>query len=75
MIELSITILELDRIAAAVERLSLIQSAARFTYKLTLSVANLTDPALNLVATGAALVTVTVGDPAAITAINLNLPE
>lgn len=41
MIELSITILELDRIAVAIERLALIQSAARFTYKLTLSEGNM----------------------------------
>lgn len=150
MIELSITILELDRIAAAVERLTLIQSAARFSFKLTFGenlmpvyqadrpdftfnivitatdsegnpipdapipagftltvtsdnpaafsvtqdtanpksvaahvgspgqanvVANLTDPASNLVATGGALVTVVVGDPAQITAITLDLPE
>jgi hypothetical protein len=150
MIELSITILELDRIAAAIERLTLIQSAARFTFKLNFGdnlmpvyksdkpdftfniiitaadsegnpipdapiptgftltvtsdnpaafsvvqdptnpksvaahvgspgqanvVANLMDPAGNLVATGGALVTVVVGDPAQITAINLNLPE
>jgi len=150
LIELSITILELDRIALAVERLALIQSAARFTHKLTFGenlmpiypadrpdftfnivitatdsegnliadapiptgftltltsdnpvafsvmqnpanpksvaahvgspgqanvVANLMDPVGTLVATGGALVTVVVGDPAAITAINLNLPE
>lgn len=150
MIELSITILELDRIAVAVERLALIQSAARFTFKLkilennvkiykadrpdfdfnitivatdsegnvipnapipvghTLTVtsdsdlafsviqdaadprivhahvgspgqanltANLMDPAGLLVATGGEQITVTVGDPAAITAITLNLPE
>lgn len=156
MIEIAITIFELNRIAEAIEKLALIQSAARFTYTLTfgenlmavyksdrpdfdfmvaiaatdsegnviadapvpaghtLSVmsdnpaafsvtqdplnpklvhahvggpnsdgtpsqsnvtANLTDPANNLVATGAAQVTVTVGDPALITAITLNLPE
>jgi hypothetical protein len=150
MIELSITILELDRIAAAIELLTLIESAARFTFKLnfgkdfmpvykadrpdfdfnilitatdsegnmipdapvpaghTLTVtsdnlaafsavqdgadprivhahvgspgqanvtANLLDPTGNLVATGAAQVTVTVGDPAAISSITLNLPE
>ena len=37
--------------------------------------ADLFDAAGNLVATGSELVTVTVGDPAAITAINLNLPS
>jgi hypothetical protein len=36
--------------------------------------ANLTDPLGNLVATGGALVTVTVGDPASITNISVNLP-
>lgn len=36
--------------------------------------ANLTDPAGNLVATGADQVTVTFGDPSVILAINLNLP-
>ena len=155
MIEFSISIPELERIAAGVEKLTLIQSAARFTFKLnfgglmptyksdrpdfdfnvmitatdsegnaipnapipaghTLTVdsdnsaafsviqdladsrlvhahvggpnpdgtpamanvmAKLFDPADNLVAVGSALVTVTVGDPAAISAINLNLPE
>jgi hypothetical protein len=38
-------------------------------------VANLTNPAGLLVATGAALVNVTVGDPALIQDINVNLPE
>lgn len=37
--------------------------------------ADLFDASGNLVATGAELVTVTVGDPAAITSINLNLPS
>jgi hypothetical protein len=37
--------------------------------------ANLFDPANNLIATGEASVTVTVGDPTAISAITLNLPE
>ena len=37
-------------------------------------VATLTDPAGNIVATGSDLVTVTVGDPAAIQTISLNLP-
>jgi len=157
MIELPITISHLDRIADALERLVLIESAARFTFKLNLgelgtmptyksdradfdfrvsinaadsegnmipdapvpvghtlmvtsdnpaafevtqdaadprfihahvggpnpdgteSQANVTarlfDAANNMVATGATQVTVTVGDPAAITAITLNLPE
>ncbi len=156
MIELPITITHLDRIADALVRLTLIQSAARFTFKLQLNLgepmpnyksdkpdfdasvkitatdsegnviadapipaghtlavssdnliaitatqdaanpklvhyhvvgpnpdgtpaqanvkADLTDPAGTLVATGSDLVTVTVGDPTAITAINLNLP-
>lgn len=38
-------------------------------------VANLMDPANNLVASGVAQVIVTVGDPTAITAISVNLPE
>lgn len=156
MIDVTIKLPELDRIADALERLALIESAARFTFTLNLNLggpmptyksdrpdfdaavlitaadsegniienspipqgftlmvesdnpdaitatqdaddprivhyhvvgpqpdgspsqanvkADLFDAAHNLVATGSSLVTVTVGDPAAITAINMNLP-